>query len=131
MVINNLTEDEWLENGLQFVGFDAICQRNNGSANLRRFKSNYGINPRTCIQVFNDLHTLENGVENGQTWNAKYFLMALNWLKTYRTEPLLAGTFHINERTIRLYLWRFAQAIQRLKSRKVCLLLRHIDFRIK
>lgn len=126
MAIMSLTEEEWLETGLIYAGFDIFRQNSiSRDNNLGRFRSFYGINPTPLILMHNDLQTNEDGTEidGKKNGSPKHLLMTLHWLKTYTTEPILAGLFELNERTVRKFIWQYASALQSLKSRKVRLFL--------
>jgi hypothetical protein len=45
--------------------------------------------------------------------------MAMYWLKTYQSESVMAGTFKVDEKTVRTYVWKYVLAIQALKEQKV------------
>jgi len=46
--------------------------------------------------------------------------MAVYWLKTYPSEPVMAGTFKGDEKTARrTQVWKYVLAIQALKGQKV------------
>jgi hypothetical protein len=47
------------------------------------------------------------------------FFIALNWLKSYKTEENMAITFRLAKKTIRTKAWRYAGTIWELKSQKV------------
>jgi hypothetical protein len=46
-------------------------------------------------------------------------LMTLNWLRTYKTEEAVAGTFSVQEKAGRTWIWAHTHAIQALKAEKV------------
>jgi hypothetical protein len=129
MVLIRLSEAEFLELGLSHAGFDAIKQqRTRPVDNVRRFRGWYGAGPKTCSQIFIDLQTSDIQQARIKKPDGKKLLLALCWMKTYNTEPVLAGIFNANEKTARNWLWTYAGAIQALKHQKVrlensCLLL--------
>jgi hypothetical protein len=41
------------------------------------------------------------------------------WLKTYSSEPVMAATFKVDEKTARTQVWKYVLSIQELKEQKV------------
>jgi hypothetical protein len=118
-MVLHLSADEFLNLGLGiFPGFDERSQQRTCNATkLRRFKSNCGSNPDSCAQLFVDLQTSE--AANIRKPNPVCMLMTLNWLRTYKTEEAVAGTFSVQEKTGRTWIWAHTHAIQALKAEKV------------
>jgi hypothetical protein len=79
----------------------------------------YGVLPATLAEVFVDIQT--TNVHEGRIDSADpvLFLMAVEWLCTYKEEEELAGKFKRDKDTVRKYIWRYATAIQKLKEKKV------------
>jgi hypothetical protein len=120
MVIIRLSEADFLELGLSYAGFNAINQqRTRPEDNIRRFRAWYGAGAKTCSQIFMDLQTADMQETCIKNLDAKKLLLTLYWMKTYNTESVLAGTFGVNEKTARNWLWTYAGAIQALKHKKV------------
>jgi hypothetical protein len=108
--------DHMLSLGMQFAGLQI---GENQSTNTARFRSTYGIDPTSCSEIYYDLETVDIGNKKVENLQIIYFFLTLFWLRSYSTETALAATFKLHERTIRNYLWRYAEAIQALKSIKV------------
>ncbi len=90
-----------------------------------RFKSWFGANPVAhAHQLFNDLKTTTMpGASIKPDADPKYLLMALDFLNTYKSEAVLAGTFGVHKQTGRKWVWFYVQKIGALKGLKVSLLL--------
>jgi hypothetical protein len=116
----HLTAAEFFQYGLSLAGFDERKQeRSCAVTNLRRFHGHYGVSPETCAAVFEDLQTTETPAAWINKPNTSYMMMALNWIKTYKTEEQLAGRYNILEKTARKWVWAYTRAIQALKEEKV------------
>jgi len=86
---------------------------------MSRFCALFGASPKSCIEILNDLQTTENVDACMIKPNPIYFLMAMNWLKSYKTEVELAGLFNVIEKTSRTWVWKYIKAIQALQHQKV------------
>jgi len=73
-------------------------------------------------QIFHDLQTTMIEAACIDKPNLVYFLMTLNWMKTYKTEEEISGMFNVIEKTARKWIWIFTNAIQALKESKVSFL---------
>jgi hypothetical protein len=105
-----LDGDRILKLGLKLVGFDKDRQGSE-SINLRRFRAFFGIGPRAVASLYNDI--------KHQRIQANRLLMALNFLKLYDSEHVLAGRWQINEKTLREINRDTVKAIQGQKNKKV------------
>jgi hypothetical protein len=118
-VLLAITPKEWLELGLQSVGFGPTRQNRLQETNIERFVSHFGASPESHSAIFADLQTTQ--IE--AAWIVKpyilHFLMAMYWLKTYPSESVIAGTFKVDEKTVRTQVWTYVLAIQALKEQKV------------
>ena len=118
VLIHLLSADEILQLGLDAVGFDVRRQRN-ANTNMMRFSAFFGAGPKSSFEILSDLGTTVNINARISNPNPIDFLMAMNWLKTYKTEAELAGLFKVDEKTSREKAWKYVKAIQALKHQKV------------
>ena len=118
MVPISISENECIELGLDAIGFDGRRQRN-ATTNNTRFRASYGAGPKSCVEILNDLQTTGHVEARINEPNLIDFLMAMNWLKTYKTESELAGLFKVDEKTSRKWVWKYVKAIRALKHQKV------------
>lgn len=118
MVIS-ISPADWLHLGLDLVGFRSTRQVCRHEMNVERYMANFGASPETCSAIFLDLQTTHIPTARIDKPNVQYLLMAINWLKTYRTESQMAGTFKVDEKTVRNQVWKYVRAIQALKGQKV------------
>ena len=103
--------------GLEKAGF--YCARIQSVAlktNLERFVSFYGVDPKTCVEVYTSLKA-SDGL--AKTTSVVYFFLTMAWLKTYSKEHVLAGIFGVSENTIRKWIWINLKGLQSLKASKV------------
>lgn len=115
-----LSAANFLELGLETVGFNLVRQQKNGYAcNLRRFRSSYGASPVVYSAIFTDLQTTEIAAARINKPKPQYFLMSMYWMFTYATEIQLAAKFFVNEKTAREHIWKYAKAVAALKAQKV------------
>lgn len=119
MVILLVTAEEWLSLGLQSVGFGPTQQNRVDKTNLERFLAHFGASPETHSAIFSDLQTTQIEAARIAKPRISHFLMAMYWLKTYSTESMMAGVFKLDEKTVRLGVWKYILAIQALKAQKV------------
>jgi hypothetical protein len=87
--------------------------------NVARFWASFGMGPGACASVFKELQTTE--IDEACINNPKsgYFLMALNWLATYKTEHEMAGFFRCDEMTARTHIRKFVNTIAALKQKRL------------
>jgi hypothetical protein len=107
---------DMLSIGLLLVGFHFSRQDVSHTLNVDRFRSFYGISPEAMLQMYRDLieHSKENGI------NVSKFFMAMNWLRLYDTEHVLAARWHLDEQTIRNHVVLVVSEMQKvLKPLKV------------
>jgi hypothetical protein len=119
MVFVNVTHTDMLVIGQELVGFPLDRQSVKHETQMRRFMAHFGTCPVTCAAIFADLQTTANATARLAKPDITYFFMALNWLKTYGTEPQIAGTFKFDEKTVRKWVEKYVKAIQALKDQKV------------
>lgn len=120
MVLIKISSKKFLKLGLELVGYDAKRQhRTRTATNVVRFRSNFGAGPKTCRAIFRDLQTTEIEEARIDKPNYFYFLVALNWLKTYKKEGVMAGHFKRDEKTLRENIRVYVKAVQALAAEKI------------
>jgi hypothetical protein len=87
--------------------------------NIERYVSHFGASPQSHSAIFSDLQTTQIKAAQITKPSVLPFLMAMYWLKTYQSESVMAGTFKVDEKTVRTYVWKYVLAIQALKEQKV------------
>lgn len=117
-----VTPDDMLQRGLLAVGY-ATTQIQNVSrvTNLKRFRAHYGSNPIVYASIWADLMSTTNPdarIDAAKT-DLESFLLCINFLKCYPSEPILAATFGVCEKTARKWRCYFVSKIQALKTEKV------------
>jgi hypothetical protein len=119
---NIITPDDMLRIGLIAVGFtEDRIQKVARRTNLKRFRAHYGSNPIVYAYIWADLLSTTNPDARIDAAKADLnaFLMCLNFLKCYPSEPVLAGRFGMCETTTRNWHCFFAKRMQALKTDKV------------
>jgi hypothetical protein len=115
-----LSAADFLELGLHFAGFEQHRnQRTCMPTNLRRFRAHFGVSPEALSAIFTDLQTTTIVAARIDKPDPDHFLMALNWLRSYKVEEQLAGSCKVTEKTARKWIWKYTGAIQALKAAKV------------
>ena len=119
-----VTPDELFRRGLLLVGFNGARIENvKRSTNLGRFCSHYGSNPIVYVEIWQDLQTTDipdaRITTDEQFVSLDSFLLAIHFLNCFPTEPRLAATFKVCEKTARKCSWFFAKKLQDLKASKV------------
>jgi hypothetical protein len=109
---NISTADEMLLFGLGLMGLRAVGSEH---TNNIRFRSHYGIGPKGVFAMFNDLKQLRDNDEVDPCG----LLMAMNFLKCYKTEPCMASRWGLPEEKIRLKVREYVQLVQQMKIEKV------------
>jgi hypothetical protein len=124
-----ISQAKMLRKGLKYAGFSHRRQANVGlKTNVGRFKSFYGSTPAVYTVILEDLQATENPSAQiilGKH-TLKHFLLAMHWLRTYKTEAQLSGLFGFDEKTCRKYVWYYTSKMQALKEEKVSSLLRRV-----
>jgi DDE superfamily endonuclease len=112
---------QFLQRGLLLVGFDLPWQERTSimAKNVARFQASFGMGPGACASVFKDLQTTEFDEASINNPKSGYFLMALNWLATYKTEHEMAGFFRCDEMTARTHIGKFVNALAALEAKKI------------
>ena len=108
------TEDYILFFGLSKVGFDEKRQRRvSRHLSIRRFNAFYRVPPVTVRAIFNDLKA------DYPSATLHYLLLALNWLKSYSTEPVFSGRWKHCDEHIRKMTKEYARMMQSLMETKI------------
>ena len=92
---------EFMRLGLEISGFHH-WEANNEKSNLERFRGLYGMSPKRCEQLWNDLQ-LNDDLEGRITSDANplHLLLALRLMRTYSSEIVLAGLFGLSDKAVR------------------------------
>jgi DDE superfamily endonuclease len=104
---NEWDENEILMLGLRLVGFEG----SHDSLSIRRFRAFFGVGPKALACLFNDLPKESKDVTK--------FLMAVNWLKLYDTEHVLAARWGLHKNTLRPIVKEYSKLTQDMKATKV------------
>jgi len=99
--------------GLEIVGFDkgrqSVCDRTNNE----RFSASFGVSAKTLLAIFIDLKRKNPNMKEVD------FLLAMNALKLYLTEKVMAGRWKCHEETYR-HKWKTGvAAIAALRDYKI------------
>ncbi len=118
----DLSAGDFILLGLDFAGFHRHSRQNKNvvcttATNIRRFRAYFGISPESCCKMFMDLQTAPTTMIKKH--NPAYFMMTLQWLSTYAVEETLAGSYKLDEKTVRKWIWDYTKSIQALKEKKV------------
>jgi len=120
MTIIRVSEEDLLARGLKSVGFDSYGQESNClKTKILRFRASFGCDPKTCAAVFTEIQSIDLEGSCVKYHDVNYFLMTLNWLKSYKTEAEISGVFNVTEKTLRQWIWNYTKSIQALKEKKV------------
>ena len=88
-------------------------QRVRHSLNVERFKSHYGVGPKTVRALYKDLK------KDFPSIKLRYYMLTLNWLKLYDIEHVLSGRWGYCEDNIRPNVKKYARMIQSLVAKKI------------
>jgi hypothetical protein len=86
---------------------------------LLKFRAKYGASPNTCEEIFRDIQNDDLHQHRISKPNIIYFLMAMDWLKSYDTEENLATSYNVHVQTVRKWTQTYAKVIAAMKSNKV------------
>lgn len=120
-IVNDTThvsEEEMMSFGLALAGFPGRRQNVRHELNLSRFRSFYGVSPKAIAKMFNSLVSAD-AIKSTKSMTTIDALIAINWLRLYDTEHVLAGRWNMDEDTLRPLVKRVTKAIQGLKVEKV------------
>ena len=118
MTIIQISEEEILSIGLKTFGCES-WKTTNAVARMEGFKSCFSTTPKTCKDIFVEIQAEDLGAKQIRKPNLIYFLITMHWLYKYKTEKQMSIDFKICEKTIRKYIWIYAEAIEALKTKKV------------
>ena len=118
--IHHVTTEQFLERGLVTIGFDVARQRRTrGATQIRRFRASFGAGPGACSAIYRDLQTTQIANARIAKPDSYYFLVAMNWLATYKKEEEMAGFFQCHEETLRKHIKKYVNAIAALHGQKI------------
>jgi DDE superfamily endonuclease len=118
--IRRVTAEQFLERGLEAVGYDVgRQQRTRAATRVRRFRASFGAGPGACSAIYRDLQTTRIANARIAKPDSFYFLVAMNWLATYKKEEEMAGYFQCHEETLRNHIKKYVHAIAALKEQKI------------
>ena len=101
-----------LDLGIDILGFSKHAH---DKMKNERFRASFGIDPIACNIIFRDLQTVVIGNARIEKIDPYFFLMTLFWLRNYMTNIVMAGDFHIDDKTLSKWLWIYTYGIQALK----------------
>ena len=108
-----MTVDDILFYGLCYVGFGEERQNVVIETSVDQFKAHFGPEPKTVKDLMSDL------CEEFPDTSFKELLMALNWLKLYDIESVLAARWDYDESTCRSKIRETTKRIQSFKERLI------------
>lgn len=117
-----LTPDDVLRRGLILVGFDERRQqRVKKKKNLSRFRQHYASDPVVYAVLLHRLQTTMNKEAKvefdkvGIDKTINYFFMAIHLIARYPRAEEAEGIFKISEKSWRVWVWKIAKKIAKLK----------------
>jgi hypothetical protein len=102
-----------LSYGLSLVRFGKKRQKCQEALSIRRFQAYYGIGPGAVKQLANDLKE-----KYDEPFNLPNLFMALNLLKLYCTEEVMAGKWGHGKQYCRENTKKYVRLIRSIKSKK-------------
>lgn len=99
-----LTKQFWYE-GLKYANYNSS---NSISTGYRKFRTFYGITPNVFAKLWRLITEKPPGSE------PKHLLWCLFFLKNYNTEHVNAAIANVDEKTFRLWNWRFVNLLAEL-----------------
>jgi hypothetical protein len=115
-----LTEDSFVELGLNLHKFRYSAAEADRQRQCTKFRRVYGVNPTTCLDIFNAIQTPNTAEHISPNKACPYdLLLTLEWLQKYKDELDLAGIYGLSELTASKDIWRYTRAVQGLKARKI------------
>lgn len=88
--------------------FSKHKSENSGLTGMRKFISFYGISPEVCSLLWKTIQNKPNGSE------PKHLLWCMLFLKNYNTEHVNASIVNADEKTFRLWVWRFIELLAKI-----------------
>jgi hypothetical protein len=101
------------------LGLRIVCKQTtiqNKESDLHFFRSAFNASPDVCSHVWEYVSYYELKPRKALP---KHLLWALIFLKSYATEPFLAGLVGASEKTFRKWIWLMIETISRLYSKIV------------
>jgi hypothetical protein len=92
--------------GLGYANYNTDKSDNVGYTKFRAF---YGVSPVVCETLWNLIKKKPQGSQ------PMHLLWCLHFLKCYKTERVNAGTMKVDEKTFRLWTWRFIDLISSIR----------------
>lgn len=114
--MNAVTADDFMALGFAITG-DKRWRSYKEKVNLTNFRSEFGVNPKTCVDIWTDL--INENDDLAPTTGPKLLLLGLRWLRVYETERHLRPKFDMHEKTIRNHRRAITLKIQKLLKKKV------------
>lgn len=108
-----LTNTFWIE-GLAIANHNATNSKLTG---YRKYRTFYGVSPEVCSMLWNRILQKPSGAQ------PKHLLWSLLFLKNYNKEHVNAALVLADEKTFRLWSWRFVTLISQLEvvsSKEIC-----------
>ena len=99
-----------LTTGLSLAGFSLIRQNVSAKLNEQRFRVFFGIGSKSASVLFQKVK------EKYDDAILDKFMMALNWLKLYDPESVLASRWNLSEETLRVNIRSYIKHIASLKE---------------
>jgi len=123
MVLIHIPADRFLVLSLELMGFEGSVDEPivRTKKMFDRFMGCFGTTPEAASAIFSDLQTttIDEARVASTVIKFKYFVMTLNWMKSYKVENELAGLFKVHEDTVRKWTWFYTKKIQALKAVKI------------
>ncbi len=113
MSTSALSSDAIRKLGLELVGFDEKRQTCSQDLSIRRFRAHYGVDSPALSALIFDME------REGTPVIMKSLFMAINWLKLYEQEEVMAGRWGYGEKYCRETVQNYLKRIQKLKSIKI------------
>lgn len=89
-----------------------ICNHGNSNSTLsglRKFRAFFGVSPLVCELLWKSIQNKCSGAE------IKHLLWCLFFLKAYNTEHINATVVNVDEKTYRLWVWRFIEMLSKIE----------------
>lgn len=102
--MNDLSKIFWNE-GLNYANHNTENSRLTG---YRKFRTFYGISSEVCAVLWNQIENKPYGAE------PKHLLWCMLFLKNYNKEHINSAITNVDEKTFRLWTWRFVELLAKL-----------------
>jgi hypothetical protein len=120
-VTHIITSKKMMKYGLEFLYTVDRVARGKASTNLVRFRKNFGINPATACDVYEDMQKtdVQAARVEGCELNLKFFLITLYFLRKYPDGNTLEAVFDYSPGYIAAKIWDMVCKIHALKEEKI------------